>query len=76
MSIRKIEIESGCLSKVAEDEPVFVLRAKDRLAPAAVRMWAEIAIAANVDPDKVIEAKMLAHEMEKWQLEHGSKRPD
>ena len=29
----------GCLGKAADDEVVFVLRAKDKLAPLLVRHW-------------------------------------
>jgi hypothetical protein len=41
MGTKKEELESttGCLAKAADDEPIFVLRAQDRLAPAAVYNW-------------------------------------
>jgi hypothetical protein len=31
--------DSGCMVKAAEDEPIFVLRAKDPLAPLSVQDW-------------------------------------
>ena len=30
----------SCLAKVGDDEPIFVLRAQDQLAPRTVRLWA------------------------------------
>ena len=31
----------NCYAKAADDEPIFVLRAKDALAPDVVRYWAD-----------------------------------
>ena len=56
-----------CLAKVAEDEPIFILRAQDRLAPNLVRDWADEAEAAgHCPPEKIAEARALAAEMERW----------
>lgn len=66
----------GCLGKAAMDEPLFVLRAHDRIAPAAVRDWAERARRLGVHADKVDEAMSLAMRMEVWQRAHGFKEPD
>lgn len=55
----------SCLNKAAPFEPVFVLRAKDPLAPQTVRLWANMAINAH-EPGKVDEAMLLADQMEKW----------
>jgi len=76
MGTRAEELKGGCLSKVADDEPVFVLRARDKLAPMAVQVWAAYAEIEGVDPDKVREARLLASAMWRWQKEHGSKLPD
>lgn len=76
MTTRKKEIESGCLSRVAEDEPVFVLRAKDMVAPATVMRWAALAETAGVSREKVVEARDLAMQMVLWQEKNGSKVPD
>ncbi len=70
------ELEKGTLSKVKEDEPLFVLRARDVLAPRVVRFWADIAVLREVDPNKVLEARSLANLMEKWAETNGSKIPD
>lgn len=64
------------LAKIGDDEPVFVLRAKDALAPGIVRAWVEAAMDAGVSLEKVAEARNLAHLMERWQETHGSKTPD
>jgi hypothetical protein len=76
MATKAEEIKNGCLSKVAEDEPVFVLRAKDGLAPTVVKIWALIAKQAGVLDEKCVEAILLAEEMERWQERNGSKVPD
>lgn len=55
-----------CLQKAADDEPIFVLRAQDRLAPAVVRMWCEMAELMGVAPEKTREARNLAIRMEAW----------
>lgn len=38
-----IDDRNSCLNRAADDEPVFVIRAKDPLAAPLVRMWAMIA---------------------------------
>lgn len=67
------ELTHGVLSRVAEDEPVFVLRAADVIAPTLVRMWAEQAEAHGSPPKKVNEALNLATSMEAWQRDHLSR---
>jgi hypothetical protein len=64
--IKELEKVSGCFSKAADNEPLFVLRAQDKLAPVIVRIWAELAAANGVGLEKVHEAKRLAYEMEQW----------
>ena len=56
----------GCLAKAAIDEPIFVLRGQDKLAPALVRAWAALAREHGCSPDKTNEAVMLACSMEAW----------
>lgn len=41
MGTKADEMKSGCFAKAAMDEPLFVLRAQDKLAPGMVRQWAE-----------------------------------
>lgn len=55
-----------CLQKAADDEPIFVLRAKDKLAPIVVRLWAELAELHGCPKPKVMEAHALAVKMEGW----------
>lgn len=61
--------------KIGEDEPVFLVRAKDMLAPIAVRAWAQ---ACRNEGNKVMGdiASEWANKMEDWQNLHGCKRPD
>lgn len=41
MAIKAIERVTGCFARAAEDEPLFVLKSTDILAPEKVREWAE-----------------------------------
>jgi hypothetical protein len=68
---------SSCFGKADIDEPLFVLRAQDRCAPAAVRDWAHRATNAGCSIEKVAEAMDIALEMEEWQARTGrAKWPD
>jgi len=60
--------------KIAEDEPVFLLRAKDAHAPATIRHWAYLV--KPVDPELSKHVEDFADAMEKWQDINGSKLPD
>lgn len=53
-------------------EPVFLLRAQDYIAPAAVRAWATL-MEMEGDPEMVAEALRIADQMEAWP---HRKRPD
>jgi len=69
----------SCLTQAADDEPLFVLRANDELAPLIVRFWArEYAMKIDADGDdygrrlaKYREALDIADEMQRW---HAKKR--
>lgn len=70
-----------CLKKAGEDEPLFVLRAQDILAPVLVRFWATLVEAqykkeGKTMTPKVKEAQVLALQMEDWQKAHRVKIPD
>lgn len=68
---------NSCLNKAGNDEPLFILRAQDILAPTLVRGWVKAYKAfPNHNPAKVTEALALANEMEVWQGMHGRKVPD
>ncbi len=66
-----------CLKKVAPDEPIFVLRAQDKLAPALVSLWCELAALSGCEQPKVDDARCLAESMRQWQQKTGrAKFPD
>ena len=76
MATKAEEAKAGCWAKAADDEPVFVLRATDMMAPAAIRAWAAYAAAAGTPAAKVKRATDTAAEMEAWQQKHGKKVAD
>jgi hypothetical protein len=63
----------GCLGKAADNEPVFILRAQDRLAPMLVDEWALRAQGFGCPKEKVDEARRLAQAMREWPIR---KNPD
>jgi hypothetical protein len=62
--------------KIPEDEPVFLLRAQDAIAPSVVEIWSVAAHKAGASPEIVNAAYIQAHNMREWQKKHGSKIPD
>jgi hypothetical protein len=65
-----------CLAKVAPDEPIFVLRAKDKLAPMMVALWIRLAQEHGCPMPKLENAARLKQAMRDWQTQNGSKWPD
>lgn len=62
---------------IPADEPVFLLRAKDKAAPAAVEAWAERAELEGAATELVDSALHHANAMRDWQQQHGGgKVPD
>lgn len=68
---------------IPEDEPVFLLRAQDIIAPDVVRHWAYMAkqlYTSDADVPKMAHLCNLAMthavRMEAWQAEHRAKVPD
>lgn len=59
---------NSCLSRAADDEPVFVLRAKDPLAAQTLRLWASMARGVHED-DKVELAREEAEQMDAWRAQ-------
>jgi len=53
--------------KLGHDEPVFVIRAKDKSAPAAIRAYANVAREAGADDSHVRAARAVAAGFEEWQ---------
>lgn len=62
-----------CYDRLADDEPYFVLRAKDPLAPALVRLWAALRESEFGPTDKFEEAKKCADDMRRWADDHDIK---
>ena len=63
----------GCLGKAASDEPIFILRGQDKLAPDLIEQWANMAYEMGCPAAKVQEAHDLADQMRNW---HLRKYPD
>jgi hypothetical protein len=70
---RQIQDPSG---KIPADEPVFLIRAQDRVGPDIVDLWAQYAADVGAAPDIIIKAQKHAQKMRDWQREHGCKVPD
>lgn len=59
----RIQDPSG---KIPADEPVFLIRAQDKIGAQAVRAWADLNRAAGGNPDITSLARGWAIEMEQW----------
>ena len=77
---KSIEAEKGCWARALDDEPVFVLLARDPEAPSLVRRWAdrrmdEISHGTRPASDEVQvwEARDWALAAEKWREEANFK---
>lgn len=66
----------SCLAKVADDEPIFVLRAQDNLMPVVLATWIGLARWAGVPAAKIQEAENLLNAAYEWQKNHPHKIPD
>ncbi len=64
-----------CYANAAPDEPMFVLLARDPLAPILVRLWADLREHAAGNPSKVFEARDCAIDMEKWKHRQRAASP-
>lgn len=62
--------------KIANDEPVFLLRAIDATAPATLRFWADQLEQNNGDAIAIAATRAHADLMEVWQNQYGCKAPD
>ncbi len=61
-----------CYTKAELDEPMFVLLARDRMAPELVLRWAAERERVDENPAIVAEARDCAAEMHRWWIEHRS----
>lgn len=57
----------SCLNRADDDEPIFVIRAKDAVGAATVRLWATVAKGIH-EPEKIDYAHALARRMESWRM--------
>lgn len=55
-----------CYVRAEPDEPMFVLLARDPLAPMLVRLWADLRSHLAGNPSKVSEARECAANMDSW----------
>lgn len=68
-----------CYANAADDEPIFVLLARDASAPASVEEWAnkrqqdiEAGIKPASDIPMVVEARECARNMREWRAKNRS----
>jgi len=71
-----------CYAALDDDEPHFVLRAKDASSPWMVQKWAEnrareirLGLRPKSDEAKVVEALQCADDMIKWRQAHALNAP-
>jgi len=63
-------------NKIPAEEPVFLLRGQDQLAPQLLRDWATRLEQLGGDPLMVAIVRGHAEGMVEWQVLHGKKIPD
>jgi hypothetical protein len=61
---------------IERGEPTFTLRAQDKVAPAAVRYWADMAEFEGAPSKKLEGALNVEAAMHDWQARNGCKVPD
>lgn len=61
---------------IPEDEPVFLLRGQDALAPATLHEYADLVENENGDPYMVKKVREHAELMATWQHHNKCKMPD
>lgn len=64
------------INPIGENEPVFLLRARDAIAPAIVEAWAERYQEEGGNPNTVERVRDFAGDMRAWQKKNGSKMAD
>lgn len=73
MSTKANPGQYDCYAKAEPDEPLFVLLARDRHAPALVALWAVLRELHGEEPAKVAEARQCCVDMIDWATRHGRK---
>ena len=70
----ELALPDSCLNKAADDEPVFVIRAKDAVAMATVMAWSNFRIVNGMNkPDdaKIQEATAWCNLVAEWRTRNG-----
>lgn len=68
---------TSCLGRCVDDEPVFVLRARDVQAASTIRTWAQAVEHRGAPRAKVQQAYEMAQAFDRWREAHGGgKVPD
>jgi hypothetical protein len=77
MGTKLTELRDGCFHRAMDDEPMFVLLARDPSAPSQIRSWADYRERAinegsrpATDMQDVISARNEADRMEAWRAEN------
>ncbi len=60
------KLASDCYRKADPNEPIFVLRGQDKLAPEVVREWVRLAEKVGCPPPKLNKARAVADAMDQW----------
>ncbi len=68
----KVTFERGT---IGEDEPVFVVRARDLSAPSVLRQYRFLCEALKSPEDHLFELPLVETDMRKWQAKNGRKVP-
>jgi hypothetical protein len=63
-------------TSIKDDEPVFLLRAKDKLAPTVIRYWADMLKALGGDIATAEHIIKWADKMVAWQIDNNCHLPD
>lgn len=64
----------SCFNRSGEDEPIFVLRARDPIAAATVNAWVKLAKEREIHKDRIEEALSHAQRMQDWRATHAHDR--
>lgn len=63
----KKQFETCRFDKIPDNEPIFILRGQDALAPLVVEYWAELAAKMRVPAPKILEAHRCVQEMREFE---------
>jgi hypothetical protein len=66
----------GCLGRALDDEPVFVLRARDALAVRTIQFWMQELAKIRLNSPKIEQANDDVQKFLHWGGVNGTKFPD